>query len=117
MALALAAIGTYGVLAYSVAARRRELGIRMALGSSRRGLLSLVLRQGMTLAAVGLLVGIIGAIGVTRLASSLLFGVKPVDPATFGAVSLFMLGVAFLASWIPARRATQVDPLVALREE
>lgn len=117
VALALAAIGTYGVLAYSVAARRRELGIRMALGSSRRGLLSLVLRQGMTLAAVGLLVGIIGAIGVTRLASSLLFGVKPVDPATFGAVSLFMLGVAFLASWIPARRATQVDPLVALREE
>jgi putative ABC transport system permease protein len=117
VALALAAIGTYGVLAYSVAARRRELGIRMALGSSQRGLLSLVLGQGMALAIIGLIVGMVGALAVTRLASSLLFGVKPVDPATFGAVAVFMLLVALLASWIPARRATHVDPLVALREE
>lgn len=117
VALALAAIGTYGVLAYSVAARRRELGIRMALGSSSRGLLSLVLGQGMTLAAIGLAVGMLGAVGVTRLASSLLFGVKPVDPLTFGAVAAFMLLIAFLACLLPARRATTVDPLVALREE
>ena len=117
VALTLAAIGTYAVLAYSVAARRRELGIRMALGSSQRGLLSLVLRQGMALAVVGLIVGMLGALGVTRLASSLLFGVKPVDAATFGVVAVFMLVVAFLASWVPARRATHVDPLVALREE
>jgi putative ABC transport system permease protein len=117
VALALAAIGTYGVLAYSVAVRRRELGIRMALGSSSQGLLSLVLGQGMGLAAVGLVVGVLGAFAVTRLASSLLFGVKPADPLTFVAVTAFMLVVAFIACLIPARRATRVDPLVALRAE
>ena len=117
VALALAAIGTYGVLAYSVTVRRRELGIRMALGSSQQGLLSLVLRQGMALAAVGLLAGLVGAFAVTRLAASLLFGVKPADPLTFVGVSAFMLGVAFVACLVPARRATHVDPLVALRTE
>jgi putative ABC transport system permease protein len=117
VALALAAIGTYGVLAYSVAVRRRELGIRMALGSSQQGLLSLVLGQGMALAAVGLVIGLIGAVGVTRLAASLLFGVKPADPLTFIGVAVFMLAVAFVACLVPARRATRVDPLVALRAE
>jgi len=117
VALALAAIGTYGVLAYSVAVRRRELGIRMALGSSAQGLLSLVLGQGMGLAAVGLVIGLLGAFAVTRLASSLLFGVKPADPLTFLAVTVFMLAVAFIACLFPARRATRVDPLVALRAE
>ncbi|HEY2375660.1 MAG TPA: ABC transporter permease [Gemmatimonadaceae bacterium] len=117
VALALAAIGTYGVLAYSVAVRRRELGIRMALGSSQQGLLSLVLRQGMALAALGLVAGLLGALAVTRLASSLLFGVKPADPLTFIGVAVFMMVVAFLACLVPARRATRVDPLVALKAE
>ncbi|HEY7234288.1 MAG TPA: ABC transporter permease [Gemmatimonadaceae bacterium] len=117
VALALAAIGTYGVLAYSVAVRRRELGIRMALGSSQHGLLSLVLGQGMWLAALGLIAGLLGALVVTRLASSLLFGVKPADPLTFAGVAVFMMLVAFLACLVPARRATRVDPLVALRAE
>jgi predicted permease len=117
VALALAAIGTYGVLAYSVTVRRRELGIRMALGSSEQGLLSLVLGQGMGLAVIGLIVGLVGAFAVTRLAASLLFGVKPADPLTFLGVSAFMLAVAFVACLVPARRATHVDPLVALRTE
>ena len=102
---------------YSVAVRRRELGIRMALGSSQRGLLSLVLGQGMGLAVLGLAVGLLGAMAVTRLASSLLFGVKPTDPLTFVGVAVFMMLVAFVACLVPARRATRVDPLVALREE
>ncbi|HEY7876657.1 MAG TPA: ABC transporter permease [Gemmatimonadaceae bacterium] len=115
VALALAAIGTYGVLAYSVAERRREIGIRMALGASERGVLALILRQGMVLAAIGLAVGLGGALAVTRLVSSLLFDVQPTDPATYGAVGAFMLVVALVACLVPARRATRVDPLVALR--
>jgi len=115
VALALAAVGTYGVLAYSVAERRREIGIRMALGASEGGVLTLVLRQGMLLAGIGLLVGLAGALAVTRVVSSLLFGVQPTDPATFAAVGLFMLAVALVACLVPARRATRVDPLVALR--
>ncbi len=115
VALALAAVGTYGVLAYSVAERRREIGIRMALGASEGGVLTLVLRQGMLLAGIGLLVGLGGALAVTRVVSSLLFGVQPTDPATFAAVGLFMLAVALVACVVPALRATRVDPLVALR--
>ncbi|HEX6809519.1 MAG TPA: ABC transporter permease [Gemmatimonadaceae bacterium] len=115
VALALAAVGTYGVLAYSVAERRREIGIRMALGASEGGVLTLVLRQGMLLAGIGLVVGLAGALAVTRVVSSLLFGVQPTDPATFAAVGLFMLAVALVACVVPARRATRVDPLVALR--
>ncbi len=117
VALLLSAIGTYGVLAYTVTERRREVGIRMALGASERGVLMMVLGQGMTLAAIGVALGLIGAVALTRLAATLLFGVKPVDPATFAAVSLFMLAVAAAASLIPARRATRVDPLVALRAD
>jgi ABC-type antimicrobial peptide transport system permease subunit len=89
----------------------------MALGSSQQGLLSLVLGQGMGLAVLGLIAGLLGALAVTRLASSLLFGVKPADPLTFAGVAVFMLLVAFVACLVPARRATRVDPLVALRAE
>src|SRR6185437_5431449 len=117
VALLLSAIGTDGVLGYAVTERRREVGIRMALGASERGVLLMVLRQGMTLAAVGVIVGVAGAAALTRLATTLLFGVKPADPATFVAVSAFMLTVAAAASLIPARRATRVDPLVALRTD
>jgi ABC-type antimicrobial peptide transport system permease subunit len=117
VALLLSAIGTYGVLAYAVTERRREVGIRMALGASERGVLLMVLRQGMTLAVVGVVVGLVGAAFLTRLAVSLLFGVKPGDPMVFALVSAFMLAVAAAASLIPARRATRVDPLVALRAD
>ncbi len=117
VALALAAIGTYGVLAYSVNERRREIGIRMALGATEHGLLAMVLRQGMTLAGVGLVAGLVGAFAATRLVSSMLFNVRPADPITFAAVAAFMLMVAFVACVLPARRATRVDPLVALRSD
>ena len=117
VALVLSAVGTYGVLAYSITERVREIGIRMALGASGRNVLRMVLRQGLGLAMAGLVVGVLGAAALTRLTSTLLFGVKPVDPLTFAAVSAFMMIVAAAASLIPARRATRVDPLTALRAE
>jgi ABC-type antimicrobial peptide transport system permease subunit len=117
VALALAAIGTYGVLAYTVAERQREIGIRMALGARSEGVLAMVLRQGMSLATLGVVVGLAGALALTRLASTLLFGVRAADPVTFAAVSGFMLVVALIACAVPARRATKVDPLVALRQD
>jgi predicted permease len=117
VALLLSAIGTYGVLAYTVTERRREIGIRMALGASGQGVLMMVLRQGLTLAGIGLVIGLGAAAAFTRVASTLLFGVKPTDPLTFGAVGVFMLIVAAVASLVPARRATRVDPLVALRAD
>ncbi|HEX5110328.1 MAG TPA: ABC transporter permease [Vicinamibacterales bacterium] len=117
LALALAAIGIYGLLAYSVAQRTREIGVRMALGAERRGILALVLGQGAVLAGIGMVAGLAGAFAVTRYLSSLLFGITPLDPATFVAVSLVFAGVALFASYMPARRATVVDPLVALRSE
>ncbi len=117
VALLLSAIGTYGVLAYTVTERRREIGIRMALGASAQGVLMMVLRQGLTLAGIGLVIGLVAAAAFTRVASTLLFGVKPTDPVTFAAVGGFMLLVAAAASIIPARRATRVDALVALRSD
>jgi ABC-type antimicrobial peptide transport system permease subunit len=117
LALALAAVGTYGVLSYLVTERQREIGIRMALGANRSSVLGMVLRQGLTTTAVGLVLGIAGALGLTRLASSLLFEVAPTDPATFGAVAGVITLVALVACVVPARRATKVDPMVALREE
>ena len=113
----LAAIGIYGVLAYAVVQRTREIGIRMALGARRGQVLAIVLRQGAILTAIGLALGLAGAAGATRLLQTMLFGLTPFDPATFAAVSLTFGVVATLACYLPARRATKVDPMVALRNE
>jgi putative ABC transport system permease protein len=117
MALVLAAVGIYGVLSYTVTQRTRELGIRMALGAESNSVMRLVVGQAMVPALIGVGLGLAGAWGATRLMSSLLFGVSATDPVTFIVVALFLLAVALLASWVPARRATRVDPLIALRAE
>jgi putative ABC transport system permease protein len=117
VALLLAAAGIYGVLSGSVAERTRELGIRAALGASRGGLLGLVLRQGLGLTAIGMGLGCLGALLLSRFLQQLLFGIEPQDPLTFASVVLVLGGVALLACWIPARRATSVSPLEALRGE
>jgi putative ABC transport system permease protein len=117
VALLLAAIGIYGVISYSVTQRIHELGIRAALGASRGGLLALVIRRGMAQAMGGLALGLAGSLAVTRLLSSLLFGVSPRDPGTLIAAAAILTVVAFMASYIPARRAANVDPLVALRQD
>jgi len=117
LALVLASVGVYGVMAYSVSQRTRELGIRMALGAQSSQVLRLVLRQGMLLAAIGLIIGLIAAFGSTRLASTLLYGVNPSDPLIFTAVTVLLAGAAFAACYLPARRAVKIDPVVALRFE
>jgi predicted permease len=116
-ALLLAAIGIYGVMSYAVTRRTHELGIRAALGASRRQSLGLVLRQGMQPAAIGMAAGLIVALALTRFMAALLYGVRPADPVTLVAVTLLLGGIALLACYIPARRATAVDPVVALRYE
>jgi len=117
IAIALASIGLYGVMSYSVSQRTREMGIRMALGAQRRDVLQLVIRRGMLLTMVGVGLGLAGSFGLTRLISSLLFGVSATDIGTFGAVSSLLFVIALLACWLPARRASRVDPIVALRTE
>jgi putative ABC transport system permease protein len=117
LALILTAIGIYGVLSYSVSERNHEIGVRMALGAQPGQVRQLVLKEGVVLALVGVAVGLIASLGVSRLFSRLLFGVKPHDPVTLALVSAFMIGIAILATYIPAHRATKVDPMVALRYE
>lgn len=117
LALSLAAMGMYGVLAYSVSQRTRELGIRMSVGAERLDIYRLILGQGFALSLVGLLGGLIATLAVTRLMGSLLYGVSATDPATFISVALLLIGVALLACFFPARRATRVDPMIALRVE
>ena len=116
LALALAAIGTYGILSYSVSERTKEIGIHMALGATRGSVLGMVLGQGMRLTIVGLVAGLAASFGLTRLLQAQLFNVKPTDPATLSVVAAFIAVVAFIACYVPAQRATRVDPMVTLRE-
>jgi putative ABC transport system permease protein len=116
-ALFLAGVGVYGVLSFSVSQRTQEMGVRIALGAGRNDVLRLVVRQGLTLAGIGVVLGLLGAFGITRVIQSLLYNVSSTDPVSFAGVSLFLTAIAVLASYLPARRATAVDPIVALRNE
>lgn len=117
IALVLAAVGIYGVMAFIVAQRTHEIGIRLALGAEPRAVLRMVLGQGMVLTIIGIGIGVAGATAVARLLSGLLYGVSAVDPVTFVSLSVFLGAIALLAIYLPARRATRVDPIVALRHQ
>jgi putative ABC transport system permease protein len=117
VALLLAAVGIYGVIAYSVSQRTHEIGVRMALGAGRGDILGMVMRESALLAAVGIAIGIAGSLAITRLLADFLFTVKPTDPLTFAAVAVLLAGVSLAAGLLPARRATKIDPLAALRWE
>jgi ABC-type antimicrobial peptide transport system permease subunit len=116
VALLLGAIGIYGVISYAVSQRTREIGVRMALGAQRGTVSGMVVREGMTLAGIGVAVGLLAALGLTRWMGSLLYGVEPTDVPTFATVALTLGAVALFASWLPAHRAATVDPAVTLRE-
>ena len=117
LALLLATVGIYGVLTASVSQRTRELGIRMALGATARDVGRLIVGQGLKLVLSGIVIGVVSALALQRVIGKLLFGISPTDPLTFTVIALLLIGVALLACWIPARRATKVDPLTALRNE
>jgi ABC-type antimicrobial peptide transport system permease subunit len=117
VALLLAAIGIYGVTSYSVAQRTREIGIRLALGAGRNDVIAMIVRHSMTLAGIGITIGLLGAFGVTRLMSAVLYGVSATDPLTYVSVVLLLAGIVFIAGYLPARRASTVDPMRALRYE
>ena len=117
IALTLAAVGIYGVLSYLVARRTHEIGIRLAVGADRMQVLRMVLKQGLSLAGIGIMTGLVAALALTRLMQTLLYQVRPSDPGTFILVSIALAGVAVLASAVPAYRATKVSPLIALRTE
>jgi ABC-type antimicrobial peptide transport system permease subunit len=116
LALALAAVGLYGVIAYAVTQRTRELGVRLALGATRRQVAAMVLAQGARLAILGVTIGLVAAFALSRVVASLLYGISTTDAATFVTVPVVLAAVALLASWLPAWRATRVDPVAALRE-
>jgi ABC-type antimicrobial peptide transport system permease subunit len=116
-ALLLAAIGIYGVMSYLVSQGTRNIGIRMALGAVRAAILNMILRQGLTLTIVGIVAGLAGAFALTKLMASLLFGVSASDAATYSSVAVLLGAVALAATYVPALRATRVDPMVALRDE
>jgi putative ABC transport system permease protein len=117
LALVLASVGVYGVISYLVAQRAHEVGVRMALGAQKRDVLRLFVGQGMAMVVIGAAIGLLGALALTRVMTSLLFGVRPADPLTFACVALSLMSVSLLACYLPARRATKIDPIVALRDE
>jgi ABC-type antimicrobial peptide transport system permease subunit len=117
LALFLSALGIYGVLAYDVSQRTREIGVRSAIGASRAQIAGLIVRQGLWKGGIGVALGLIGAVLLSKSMTTLLFNVKPTDPKVYVVVSATLIGVALLASYLPARRASRIDPLVALRDE